>query len=472
MIFQNFCSIFFLLEPKGGNSMYRKNAWAKYQNNMGEVMDFAEQYKKFISFGKTERLVTKESVELLEKAGYKNAETLNSVKPGDKLYFVNKNKNVCAFIVGNKPLTEGLRILGAHIDSPRLDLKESPLYEKNGFALADTHYYGGVKKYQYVTIPLALHGVICKKDGTVVEVHIGEKEDDPVVGITDLLIHLSADQMAKPMSKAIEGENLDVSLGSIPLEEKDAKAYILNLLKEQYGVEEEDFISAEIEIVPAGPARDYGLDRSMVAGYGHDDRVCAYTSLRALLDTNEVEHTACCILVDKEEIGSVGATGAHSLFFENAIAKLAELLGMKEPLYQARLALQASKMLSSDVSAGFDPLYPSVNDSKNAAYFGQGLVFNKYTGSRGKSGSNDANPEYYAFIRRTMDEADVNWQSSELGRVDQGGGGTIAYILGNYNMNVIDAGIAVLNMHAPMEIVSKVDVYEAYRGYKAFLLAK
>ena len=452
--------------------MYRKNAWAKYQNNMGEVMDFAEQYKKFISFGKTERLVTKESVELLEKAGYKNAETLNSVKPGDKLYFVNKNKNVCAFIVGNKPLTEGLRILGAHIDSPRLDLKESPLYEKNGFALADTHYYGGVKKYQYVTIPLALHGVICKKDGTVVEVHIGEKEDDPVVGITDLLIHLSADQMAKPMSKAIEGENLDVSLGSIPLEEKDAKAYILNLLKEQYGVEEEDFISAEIEIVPAGPARDYGLDRSMVAGYGHDDRVCAYTSLRALLDTNEVEHTACCILVDKEEIGSVGATGAHSLFFENAIAKLAELLGMKEPLYQARLALQASKMLSSDVSAGFDPLYPSVNDSKNAAYFGQGLVFNKYTGSRGKSGSNDANPEYYAFIRRTMDEADVNWQSSELGRVDQGGGGTIAYILGNYNMNVIDAGIAVLNMHAPMEIVSKVDVYEAYRGYKAFLLAK
>ena len=452
--------------------MYRKNAWEKYQDNLQEVMDFAEDYKKFLSFGKTERLVVKESVELLEKAGYQNADKVQSLKAGDKVYFVNKNKNVCAFIVGKKPLSEGLRILGAHIDSPRLDLKESPIYEKNGFALGDTHYYGGVKKYQYVTIPLALHGVICKKDGSVVEVHVGEKEDDPVVGITDLLIHLSADQMAKPLSKAIEGENLDISLGSIALKDKDAKAYVLGLLKEQYGVEEEDFISAEIEIVPAGPARDYGLDRSMVAGYGHDDRVCAYTSLRALLDTKKPEYTSCCILVDKEEIGSVGATGAQSRFFENAVARLAELLGLKDPLYTARLVMEASKMLSSDVSAGFDPLYAGVSDPKNAAYFGQGLVFNKYTGARGKSGSNDANPEYYAFIRKTMDDADVNWQSSELGKVDQGGGGTIAYILGNYNMNVIDAGIAVLNMHAPMEIVSKVDVYEAYRGYKAFLLAK
>ena len=452
--------------------MYRKNAWEKYKDNLSTVMDFAEEYKRYISLGKTERLVTKESVELLRKAGFKSLEEVKSLKAGDRVYLVNKNKNVCAFIIGNKPLLEGLRILGAHIDSPRLDLKESPFYEKNGFALADTHYYGGVKKYQYVTIPLALHGVVCKKDGSVVEVHIGEKEDDPIIGITDLLIHLSADQMAKPLAKAIEGENLDLSLGSIPLEDKGAKDYVLNLLKEQYGVEEEDFISAEIEVVPAGPARDYGLDRSMVAGYGHDDRVCAFTSLKALLDTKEVEHTACCILVDKEEIGSVGATGAQSLFFENAIAELAAKLGEKDLLYVARLAMQASKMLSSDVSAGFDPLYPGVNDPKNAAYFGQGLVFNKYTGSRGKSGSNDANPEYYAFIRRTMDEADVNWQSSELGRVDQGGGGTIAYILGNYNMNVIDAGIAVLNMHAPMEIVSKVDVYEAYRGYKAFLIAK
>lgn len=452
--------------------MYRKNAWSKYKDNMEVVMSFAEDYKKFISFGKTERLVTRESQELLLAAGFKRIEDVKSLKAGDKVFFINKNKNVCAFIVGKKPLSEGLRILGAHIDSPRLDLKESPFYEKNGFALADTHYYGGVKKYQYVTIPLALHGVVCKKDGTVVEIHIGEKEDDPVVGITDLLIHLSADQMAKPLAKAIEGENLDLSLGNIPLEDKGAKTYILDLLEKQYGVNEEDFISAEIEVVPAGPARDYGLDRSMVAGYGHDDRVCAYSSLKALLDTENPEFTACCILVDKEEIGSVGATGAQSLFFENAIAKLAELLGSNNPLYDARLTMQASKMLSSDVSAGFDPLYAYVSDAKNAAYLGEGLVFNKYTGSRGKSGSNDANPEYYAFIRRTMDEADVNWQSSELGKVDQGGGGTIAYILGNYNMNVIDAGIPVLNMHAPMEIISKVDLYEAYRGYKAFLIAE
>ena len=452
--------------------MYRKNAWEKYQDDFTPVMDFAEEYKDYITFGKTERLVTRKSEELLIKNGFKKIESFKSLKPGDKVYFINKNKNVCAFLIGQKPLTDGLRILGAHIDSPRLDLKESPFYEKNGFALADTHYYGGVKKYQYVTIPLALHGIVCKKDGSDVEIHIGEELNDPVVGITDLLIHLSADQMAKPLSKAIEGENLDLSLGSISLKDQNAKDYVLKLLKEKYDIDEEDFISAEIEVVPAGPARDYGLDRSMIAGYGHDDRVCAYTSLRALLDTKEVEYTACCILVDKEEIGSVGATGAHSVFFENAIASLAALSGSKNPLYDARLALQASRMLSSDVSAGFDPLYSGVNDPKNAAYFGQGLVFNKYTGSRGKSGSNDANPEYYAFIRRVMDESEVNWQSSELGKVDQGGGGTIAYILGNYNMNVIDAGIAVLNMHAPMEIVSKVDVYEAYRGYKAFLIAK
>ena len=370
---------------------------------------------------------------------------------------------------------EGLRILGAHIDSPRLDLKEHAIYEQGGFALGDTHYYGGVKKYQWTTIPLALHGVICKKDGTTVEVNIGEDENDPVVGITDLLIHLSQEQMSKTLAQAITGENLDISLGSIPLkdEKKDAvKANVLKILKDKYDVEEEDLVSAEIEIVPAGKARDYGLDRSMVAGYGHDDRSCAYTSLVALLDTKKVEYTGCCILVDKEEIGSVGATGAHSLFFENTIAKLAALTGEKDPLYAARIAMENSKMLSSDVSAGYDPLYASVSDPKNVAYFGEGLVFNKYTGSRGKSGSNDSNPEYYAWIRKTMDDAKVSWQNAELGKVDQGGGGTIAYILGNYNMNVIDAGIAVLNMHAPMEIVSKADLYEAYVGYKAFLIAK
>ena len=359
--------------------MYRKNAWEKYQDNLDEVFSFAEGYKKFISFGKTERLVVKESIELLEQAGFKNAELLQTVKPGSKIYFVNKNKNVCAFIVGKKPLTDGLRILGAHIDSPRLDLKESPLYERNGFVLGDTHYYGGVKKYQYVTIPLALHGVVCKKDGSVVELHIGEKEDDPVVGITDLLIHLSADQMAKPLAKAIEGENLDISLGSIPLKDKGAKDYILKLLKEQYDIEEEDFISAEIEVVPAGKARDYGLDASMIAGYGHDDRCCAYTSLMGLLAAGNNDVTGCCILVDKEEIGSVGATGAQSLFFENAIAKLLELMGSKNPLWDARLALENSKMLSSDVSAGFDPLFPQVSDPVNSAYLSYGICFNKYT---------------------------------------------------------------------------------------------
>jgi len=454
--------------------MYRKNAWAKYAKDNSVVMNFAEGYKNFITVGKTERLAARESVRLLEENGFKKADTLKSVKPGDRVYFINKNKNVCAFIVGKKDLSEGLRILGAHIDSPRLDLKEHPVYESHGFAMGDTHYYGGVKKYQFVTIPLALHGIVCKKDGTNVEINIGEDKNDPVVGITDLLIHLSADQQAKPLGKAIEGESLDITLGNIPLDEKTkepVKANVLKLLKEKYDIEEEDFLSAEIEVVPAGEARDYGLDRSMIAGYGHDDRSCAYTSLMALLDTKEVEYTACCILVDKEEIGSVGATGAQSLFFENTIGKLATLKGENHPVWVARMALENSKMLSSDVSAAFDPLYASVSDPNNSAYFGNGIVFNKYTGARGKSGSNDANPEYYAFIRKTMDDAKVNWQNAELGKVDQGGGGTIAYILGNYNMNVIDAGIAVLNMHSPMEIVSKVDVYEAYLGYKAFLVA-
>ena len=453
--------------------MYRKNAWLKYENKQ-DVMAFAEDYKDFISLCKSERLATKEAERLLKSNGFKNINEVKSLKAGDKVYAINKGKNVATFIIGSEPLKDGLRILGAHIDSPRLDLKENPVYESKGFALGDTHYYGGVKKYQWVTIPLALVGVVCKKDGSVIEVNIGEDPKDPVVGVTDLLIHLAADQLAKSGAKVIEGEALDITLGSMPLnnEEKEpVKANVLKLLKDKYDIAEEDLVSAEIEIVPAGPARDYGLDRSMIAGYGHDDRSCAYTSLRALLDTKEVKKTACCILVDKEEIGSVGATGAHSLFFENVIAKLLALLGSNNPLWDARLALENSQMLSSDVSAGYDPLYGQVSDTKNVAYLGEGLVFNKYTGSRGKSGSNDSMPEYYAFIRKTMDDAKVNWQNAELGKVDQGGGGTIAYILGNYNMSVIDAGIPVLNMHAPMEIVSKVDVYEAYLGYKAFLVA-
>lgn len=454
--------------------MYAKNAWNKYEDNQyKDVMDFNEGYKTFLSSSKTERACVKESVELAQKAGFQDIQDLQSLKAGDKFYVVNKDKNLALFIMGEKPLTDGMRILGAHIDSPRLDLKQNPLYESDGFALLDTHYYGGVKKYQWVTIPLSLYGVVIKKDGTKIDVVIGEDDNDPVVGITDLLIHLSADQLQKTAAKVIEGENLDVTLGSIPLKdtEKDAvKANVLRLLKEKYDIEEEDFLSAEIEVVPSGKARDYGLDRSMVMGYGHDDRVCAYTSLKAILDIQEIpQYTSCCILVDKEEIGSVGATGAQSLFFENTIAQILHLCG-DDTFLSVRKALAHSMMLSSDVSAGFDPLYKEVNDPKNAAYLGNGIVFNKYTGARGKSGSNDANPEYFAKIRNVMDQNGIHFQTAELGKVDQGGGGTIAYILGNYDMNVIDAGIAVLNMHAPHEIVSKVDVYEAYLAYTQFLL--
>ncbi|MBQ9731214.1 MAG: aminopeptidase [Bacilli bacterium] len=453
--------------------MYAKNAWKKYSGEQLEkLMKFADLYKIYISEGKTEREITNLSVKALEATGFVNLDTVEELNPGDKVYKVNKNKNVAAFIIGKKKVSEGLRILGAHIDSPRIDIKQNPLYESTGFALLDTHYYGGIKKYQWVTIPLALHGVVCKKDGTTVNVNIGEDPQDPVVGIGDLLVHLSADQMGKPAAKVIEGEALDVTVGHMPLEgeEKQAvKANVLKLLKDKYDFEEEDFLSAEIEVVPAGPARDYGLDRSMVAGYGHDDRCCAFTSLYALIDIDNPEYTACCVLVDKEEVGSIGATGAQSKFFENVIADL--LAKTNEKCCKLRLALENSKMLSSDVSAGVDPLFLYVNESKNSAYLGNGLCINKYTGSRGKGGCNDASPEFIAWLRKTFDEANVNFQTAEIGKVDQGGGGTIAYILGNLNMDVIDAGIPVLNMHAPMEIVSKVDLYEAYLGYRAFLLA-
>ena len=452
--------------------MYAKLAWEKYTDEqIKDVMAFNEGYKNFITNGKTERLCVKQSIELAKEKGFKELSEYETLKPGDKVYVNNMNKNIALFVVGKQPIETGMRILGAHIDSPRMDLKQNPLYESEGFALLDTHYYGGVKKYQWVTIPLSLIGVVVKKDGTVIDVNIGEDENDPVVGISDLLIHLSADQMKKDASKVIEGEHLDVTIASIPLKdsEKEAvKANVLKILKEKYDFEEEDFLSAEIEVVPSGKARDYGIDRSMVAGYGHDDRVCAYTSLMALLQVNVPEYTSCCILVDKEEIGSVGATGAQSLFFENTVAELLAKQGT-DSFVKTRQALANSKMLSSDVSAGVDPLYLSVNDKKNAAYLGKGIVFNKYTGSRGKSGSNDANAEYMAEIRNVLDSKNVYYQTAELGKVDQGGGGTIAYILGNYNMNVIDAGVAVLNMHAPMEIVSKVDVYEAYVAYLTFL---
>lgn len=452
--------------------MYAKNAWEKYEGEkLNELMAFNDEYIKFLSSAKTERESVKIAVKLAEAKGFKDIKSFKELKAGDKVYATNKGKNIACFVIGDEKIENGLRVLGAHIDSPRLDVKQNPLYERNNFALLDTHYYGGVKKYQWVTVPLAIYGVVCTKDGKVIDVKIGDDEKDPIVGISDLLIHLSGDQLQKPAAKVIEGEDLDVTVGSIPLkgEEKEpVKALILKALKDKYGFEEEDFLSAELEIVPAGPARSYGLDKSMIAGYGHDDRVCGYTSLRAVIDTPKQKYTSCAVLVDKEEIGSVGATGAQSKWFENVIGELIKLQDGYCEL-KVRHALENTMMLSSDVSAGFDPLFPGVNDPKNAAYLGNGIVFNKYTGSRGKGGCNDAMPEYFAKIRKALDDANVNFQTAELGRVDQGGGGTIAYILGNYNMYVIDAGVAVLNMHAPMEIVSKVDVYEAYIAYKTFI---
>ena len=461
--------------------MERANAWNKYDSKKkAEVFDFAEQYRQFISKCKTERECVKEGVRLLKEAGYADLKDViadnRTLKAGDKVYAVNMNKALVAFNIGEEPISAGMNILGAHIDSPRLDIKQNPLYEETGLVLLDTHYYGGIKKYQWVAIPLAIHGVVALKNGTTVEIVIGEDMSDTVVGVSDLLIHLASEQMEKKGAKVVEGEALDILVGSMPQEKeecdkeaKDAvKKNILAMLKDKYGIEEEDFLSAEIEVVPAGEARDYGFDRSIIMGYGHDDRVCAYTSLTALLDSEVSEYTSCAILVDKEEIGSVGATGAHSLFFENTVAELLLKMGI-DSFIQTRLTMARSKMLSSDVSAGVDPLFVSVNDKKNAAYLGNGIVFNKYTGSRGKSGSNDASAEYVAQVRAVMDNGNIHYQTAELGRVDQGGGGTIAYILGNYNMDVIDAGIAVLNMHAPMEVVSKVDVYETYQAYKAFL---
>ncbi|MDE7106406.1 MAG: aminopeptidase, partial [Anaeroplasmataceae bacterium] len=414
----------------------------------------AEEYKGFISEAKTERLCVARGIELCKKAGFQDLKDVKSLKAGDKVYAVNRNKNIAAFVIGDEPLTNGLAILGAHIDSPRLDLKQNPLYESDTFVYLDTHYYGGIIKYQWVTIPLALYGVVVKKDGTSISISIGDDPNDPVVGITDLLPHLGAEKMQKAAAKVIEGEGLDLLIGSMPVadEEKDpSKKAILNLLKDKYGIEEEDFVSAEIEVVPAGKARDFGLDRSMIAGYGHDDRVCAYTSLRALLDTPKCKKTTCAVLVDKEEVGSIGATGASSAWFENVIAELLSLTEEYSDL-KLRKALTHSEMLSSDVSAGLDPLYAAVMERKNSAFIGKGICFNKYTGSRGKSGCNDAQPEFIAKLRKMMDDNEINYQTSELGKVDQGGGGTIAYILANYNMSVIDAGVPVLSMHAPMAV--------------------
>ena len=469
--------------------MLKKYAWEKYdEKKLKKLEKLSAEYREFLDNGKTERECVDTIVNTIEAEGYRELEEIikegGKVQEGDKVYSVWMNKSIVMFQVGKKPLTDGLNILGAHIDSPRLDVKQNPLFEDldHTFAYLDTHYYGGVKKYQWVTLPLAIHGVVVKKDGTTVELNIGENEDDPVFFVSDLLIHLAAEQMEKKAAKVIEGEALDLIVGSRPLVfgegEKDTdegkkkaenivKSGVLDILKKNYDFEEEDFLSAELEVVPAGKAREAGFDRAMILAYGQDDRVCAFTSMRAMLDIKETDRTVCCILVDKEEIGSVGATGMQSHFFENAVAELMNLKGEYSGL-NVRRCLVNSCMLSSDVSAGFDPGYRSCFELKNAAWLGAGMVFNKFTGARGKSGSNDANAEYMAHLRKIMDEGGITYQTAELGKVDVGGGGTIAYILALYGMNVIDSGVPVLNMHAPWEATSKADIYEAYRGYKVF----
>ncbi len=451
-------------------------AWKKYtEDQLKDVFSLSDSYMDFLSQGKTERLCVKQTIKMAENAGYINIEDVISknikLEPQSRVYMNMMNKSVALIQIGNQPIESGMNILGAHIDSPRLDLKQHPLYEDKGLALLDTHYYGGIKKYQWVTIPLAIYGVVCTKDGKTIDVAIGDKPSDPVFVISDLLVHLSAEQLTKKGSTVVEGEDLNVTFGSIPVDgdEKEAvKANILRLLKSKYDMEEDDFISAELEVVPAGRARSCGLDESMVLGYGHDDRICAYTSLVAMLEPKEVERTAVCLLVDKEEIGSVGATGMQSRFFEAFISEIMNAQGCYSELALKRAWLH-SRMLSSDVSAAHDPNYASASSPRNQAEFGKGIVFNKYTGARGKSGCNDANAEYLAGLRKIMDDAHVTWQTSELGKVDQGGGGTIAYILANYGMEVIDCGIALHNMHAPFELASKADIYEAKRGYIAFL---
>lgn len=476
--------------------MEHKSAWKKYSDKeLKAVYEYGEGYKNFLSENKTERECCAYFAKEAEKEGYVNLKTLldgkKKLKAGDKIYAVNMNKEILLFNIGKEPIEKGMNILGAHIDSPRLDVKQNPLYEEGGFAYLDTHYYGGIKKYQWVTIPLALHGVVAKKDGTSVDINIGESEDDPVFFVSDLLIHLAQKQMVKEASTVVEGEALDIIIGNKPLviskdeakkstktskadkedEKKDTVTEnVLSILKDKYGIEEADFQSAEIEVVPAGKARDAGFDRSLILAYGHDDKVCAYPSFTAMMAVKKPVRTSCCILVDKEEIGSVGATGMKSMFFENAVAEIVNLLGDYSEI-KVKRCLANSSMLSSDVGSGFDPMYAEVFDKKNVAYLGNGMLFNKFTGSRGKSGSNDANAEYIAKIRKIMDDENISYQFTELGKVDNGGGGTIAYIMALYGMDVIDCGVPVLSMHAPWEAISKADIYEVARGYEAFLKA-
>ena len=455
--------------------MEREVAWKKYnETDINKLNELANDYKKFLSNNKTEREITKEVIRRVEEKGFRNLDELisNNIKlvPNDKIYVNNRNKSIALFVIGEEPLENGMNILGAHIDSPRLDVKANPLYEEEGFVYLDTHYYGGIKKYQWVTTPLAIHGVIVKKDGTTVNINIGEKESDPVFCVSDLLPHLAEEQMKKEATKVVEGENLDLLFGSRPNneEENPVKKYILELLKEKYDIDEEDFLSSELEIVPAGSARDAGFDKSMILAYGQDDKSCAFTSFKAFLEVENPTRTTSCILVDKEEIGSVGSTGMESNFYENAIMKINKLMGNNDYLSTIK-TLENSYMLSSDVNAGYDPLYKDVMEKNNSSFLGKGLVFSKYTGSRGKMGSNDADAEYIAKLRKIMDDNNISYQISELGKVDIGGGGTIAYILANKSVKVIDAGVAILSMHAPWEVSSKADLYEAYLGYISFL---
>ena len=464
--------------------MERKNAWKSYsKTDVKKLEDLCDGYKDYLFKGKTEREGTKYIVEKAKEAGYISLEDAiakkKKLKAGDKIYAVCMGKTVALFNIGKKNLEEGMNILGAHLDSPRLDVKQNPLYETKDLAYLDTHYYGGIKKYQWVTLPLAIHGVVAKTDGTTVDIVIGEDDNDPVFCVTDILIHLAQEQMVKKANVAVEGESLDLLIGSKPLKIKNndadkknkkdlVKQQVLEILKDKYNIEEEDFMSAELEIVPAGKPRDMGLDKSMIIAYGQDDKVCAYTSLIAQLNVKNPEKTSCTLLVDKEEIGSVGATGMQSKFFENSVAEILELAGYTGNL-SLRRCLQNSSMLSSDVSAGYDPLYANCFEAKNAAFLGKGMVFNKFTGSRGKSGSNDANAEYIGKLRGILEKNKVYYQTAELGKVDVGGGGTIAYILSLYGMEVIDCGVAVLNMHAPWEVTSKADIFETERGYEAFL---
>lgn len=454
--------------------MERINAWTTYsEQEERKVMDFGKAYRAFLDQSKTERECAAETIRRAEAAGYRNLNDVEALHAGDRVYVNTMGKAVQLYIIGKAPLEQGINIIGAHIDSPRMDLKQNPLYEDTDLAYLDTHYYGGIKKYQWVTLPLALHGVVAKKDGTIIPIVIGEDEADPVIGISDLLIHLSQQQLDKKGSVVIEGEDLDVIVGGKPLkdaEKEPVKTAILAILNEKYGIEEEDFLSAEIEVVPAGKSRDFGLDRSMILGYGHDDRVCAFAQIEAMLNIVQTpDVTCCCLLADKEEIGSVGATGMRAHYFENAMAEILDKCGVYSEL-KLRRALSNSRMLSCDVSAGYDPSYASVFEKRNAAYLGRGVCFNKYTGSRGKSGSNDANAEYVGKLRSIMDDNKICFQTAELGKVDVGGGGTIAYICALYGMNVIDSGVAVLSMHAPWEIISKADLYEAFKAYHAFLL--